>query len=299
VGRHDYPRTVVSVNNIYWNKYVIFLNQLFFFTQFFIVGFISLCYAPYHQYKLNYILVSVNIVFISSPGPKVRSRWTIAITWCPSVVCKLFTFQASSTKPLGQLEPNLAGMFLGWSSTKFLIFVPVGYSTWLPGPKICSDWLKFQRKQVCNFFKSIIFFYTIFYCRIYLSLLCTLSPIQVEWLSFNTNSAIFQLYHGDNKSIFNEMIMRSVLDQHVFFLVHLDLSFREEDLWNFSQSKHIIGPGSHVEYPTGTKIWNFVEDHPRNIPAKFGSNWPSGFDLIEIKGIPIKKKPTIEIFYKF
>jgi hypothetical protein len=41
--------------------------------------------------------------------------------------------------------------------------------------------------------------------------------------------------------------------------------------------KHIIGPGSHVEYPTGTKNRNFVEDHPRNIPAKFGSNWPSGF----------------------
>jgi hypothetical protein len=35
--------------------------------------------------------------------------------------------------------------------------------------------------------------------------------------------------------------------------------------------------GSHVEYPTGTKNKNFVEDHPRNIPAKFGSNWPSGF----------------------
>jgi hypothetical protein len=28
---------------------------------------------------------------------------------------------------------------------------------------------------------------------------------------------------------------------------------------------------------TGTKNRNFVEDHPRNIPAKFGSNWPSGF----------------------
>ena len=39
-----------------------------------------------------------------------------------SVVCKLFTFQASSPKPLGQLEPNLAGMFLGWSSTKLLFF---------------------------------------------------------------------------------------------------------------------------------------------------------------------------------
>jgi hypothetical protein len=34
---------------------------------------------------------------------------------------------------------------------------------------------------------------------------------------------------------------------------------------------------SHVEYLTGTKNSNFVEDHPRNIPAKFGSNWPSGF----------------------
>ena len=77
-----------------------------------------------------------------------RSRWTIAITWHPaSVICKLFTFQASSPKPLGQLEPNLAGMFLGWSSIKFLFFVPVGYSTWLPGPIICSDWLKFQRSS--------------------------------------------------------------------------------------------------------------------------------------------------------
>ena len=55
------------------------------------------------------------------------------------------------------------------------------------------------------------------------------------------------------------------------------ISFREEDLWNFSQSEHIIGPGSHVEYPTGTKNRKFVEDHSRNIPAKFGSNWASGF----------------------
>jgi hypothetical protein len=30
-------------------------------------------------------------------------------------------------------------MFLGWSSTKFLFFVPVGYLTWLPGPIICSQ----------------------------------------------------------------------------------------------------------------------------------------------------------------
>jgi hypothetical protein len=30
-----------------------------------------------------------------------------------------------------------------------------------------------------------------------------------EWLLFNSNSAIFQLYHGENKLIFDEMMMRS------------------------------------------------------------------------------------------
>ena len=35
--------------------------------------------------------------------------------------------------------------------------------------------------------------------------------------------------------------------------------------------------GSHVEYSTGTKNSNLVEDHPRNIPAKFGFKWPSAF----------------------
>ena len=78
-------------------------------------------------------------------------------------------------------------------------------------------------------------------------------------------------------------IKNSNLVKDIPMIIHLQfgfgqfISFREEDLWNFSQSEHIIGPGSHVEYPTGTKNSNFVEDHPRNIPAKFGSNWPSGF----------------------
>ena len=81
---------------------------------------------------------------ISSPGPLVQVNYCHHLA---SVICKLFTFQASSPKPLGRLEPNLAGMFLGWSSTKLLFFVPVGYSTWLPGPIICSDWLKFQRSS--------------------------------------------------------------------------------------------------------------------------------------------------------
>ena len=64
---------------------------------------------------------------------------------------------------------------------------------------------------------------------------------------------------------------------HLQFGFSQFISFREEDLRNFSQSEHIIGPGSHIEYPTGTKNSNFVEDHPRTIPAKFGSNRPSGF----------------------
>ena len=89
------------------------------------------------------------IYFFKSPGPKVQVNYChhLAYVVCHllSVICQLFTFQASSPKPLGQLEPNLQGMFLGWSSTKFLFFVPVGYSTWLPGPIIYSDWLRFQK----------------------------------------------------------------------------------------------------------------------------------------------------------
>jgi hypothetical protein len=32
-----------------------------------------------------------------------------------------------------------------------------------------------------------------------------------EWLLFNANSAILHLYHGENKLIFNEMMMKSIL----------------------------------------------------------------------------------------
>ena len=79
--------------------------------------------------------------------------------------------------------------------------------------------------------------------------------------------------HIENRNLVKDILMII----HLQFGFSQFISFREEDLWNFSQSEHIIGPGSHIEYPTGTKNSNFVEDHPRNIPAKFGSNWPSGF----------------------
>ena len=70
--------------------------------------------------------------------------------------------------------------------------------------------------------------------------------------------------------------------QDIPMIIHVQFGFSQfisfsEDLWNLSQSEHIIGPGSHVEYPTETKNRNFVEEHPMNIPAKFGSNWASGF----------------------
>ena len=103
---------------------------------------ISFCGSPLGN---SFFITSIkNNVFVSSPGPKVHVNYCHHLA---SVVCKLFTFQASSPKPLGRLEPNLAGMFLGWSSTNLLFFVPVGYLIWLPGPIICSDWLKFQRSS--------------------------------------------------------------------------------------------------------------------------------------------------------
>ena len=45
-----------------------------------------------------------------------RSMWDIAIVFCPpsSSVCKLFTFQSSFSKPLIQMEFNLACFFHVW-----------------------------------------------------------------------------------------------------------------------------------------------------------------------------------------
>ena len=121
---------IPGLGNIFWP----------FFFEFSIVNVLKI-----NLTKLVLIYASVNNIRIFHH----RSRWTIAITWRPSsVFWRLSSVNFSHfklPKPLGQLEPNLAGMFLGWSSTKFLFFVPVRYSTWLPGPKICSDWLKFQR----------------------------------------------------------------------------------------------------------------------------------------------------------
>ena len=60
-----------------------------------------------------------------------------------------------------------------------------------------------------------------------------------KWLLLNANSAIFQLYHGENKLNFNEMMMikvRFVLDQHA------ELDFYSvsscSDIVYFSEMEH-------------------------------------------------------------
>jgi hypothetical protein len=39
---------------------------------------------------------------------------------------------AFSLKPLGQFKPNCPGMIIGWSSTKFRLFMPIGNPRWPP-----------------------------------------------------------------------------------------------------------------------------------------------------------------------
>ena len=69
-------------------------------------------------------------------------------------VCKLFIFSSSSLKPLNRFGPNLQQMFIGSSSTRIVILVQIGNPTWLPGPIMCSDWLKFLISHVRWLFLS-------------------------------------------------------------------------------------------------------------------------------------------------
>ena len=81
----------------------------------FILSKVLSCFVSFHVIKEVVLFDLISCCqrccpVFSSPGPKVHGNYCHHLA---SVVCKLFTFQASSPKPLGQLEPNLAGMFLG------------------------------------------------------------------------------------------------------------------------------------------------------------------------------------------
>ena len=68
----------------------------------------------------------------SSPGPKVHGNY------CHHLASVNFS----------HFNLLLRNHWANWNQTlQFLFFVPVRYSTWLPGPIICSDWLKFQRSS--------------------------------------------------------------------------------------------------------------------------------------------------------
>jgi hypothetical protein len=71
-----------------------------------------------------------------------RAIWAFVITLHPSS-----SASPSSLKPLIRFGPNLAEMFIGRSSTRFVILVEIGNQTWLPGPIMCSDWLKLWKSS--------------------------------------------------------------------------------------------------------------------------------------------------------
>jgi hypothetical protein len=73
----------------------------------------------------------------------------------------------------------------------------------------------------------------------------------VEWLLLNVNSASFQLYHGDNKLIFNEMMMRFTLYwtntlswifivvAHLHNIPRVDMSFHSDTLFWFRANQSL------------------------------------------------------------
>ena len=68
-------------------------------------------------------------------------------TWPPWAILNSdwLSFQKSSRKPLGQMEPNLAVSIYGMSYIKFVHFFPIGLQTCLPWAIFNSDWPIFQK----------------------------------------------------------------------------------------------------------------------------------------------------------
>ena len=93
-------------------------------------------------------------------------------------------------------------------------------------------------------------------CRIgiYGTVMCIASTTTSEWLLFNANSAIFQLYHGENRLICNEMIMRSTLYEinrlswmfivlaHWNKSLQVDMSLHSDTLFWFRDNQSLLFP---------------------------------------------------------
>ena len=68
-----------------------------------------------------------------------------------------------------------------------------------------------------------------------------------EWvIVFNATSAIFQRYHGENKLIFNEMMMRSVLYKSNMFSFFF---YSASSLKQQYADRHVAPPGHIILIP--------------------------------------------------
>jgi hypothetical protein len=72
-------------------------------------------------YKLKVFCFDMKFKMVATAG--------LSLTLDP--MRKMFQ-DASSLKPLGQLKPNIPGMIIGRSSTKFLFYVSIGNPRWPP-----------------------------------------------------------------------------------------------------------------------------------------------------------------------
>jgi hypothetical protein len=56
----------------------------------------------------------------------------------------MHTFKPYSLKLPNKTEKNNAGMFFWWTSSEFVILVPIQNSTWLLESVVQFDWLRFK-----------------------------------------------------------------------------------------------------------------------------------------------------------
>jgi hypothetical protein len=89
---------------------------------------------------------------------------------------------------------------------------------------------------------------------------------------------------------------------HLQFGFSQFISFREEDLWNFSQSEHIIGPGSHIEYLTGTKNSNscdYDQDGSPGLTIDIYSKYKYKWYTIDIIYFPVVSSPGPKVHVNY
>ena len=106
--------------NIYPNFYLIHTKKKknYFITNILTNDLYHLSKQP-DKWSLTYIF--------SSPGPKGHVSFCNHFASVVVVrVCKLFIFSSSSLNPLNRFGPNFADMFIGRSSTRFVILVQIG-----------------------------------------------------------------------------------------------------------------------------------------------------------------------------